>query len=81
MTKLSYREQLDRISEDKKKYDTWHVVDSKHKMTDRAVKKIDKWLANSTIGNYLVRYQPGKLELRYLFEKEEDAIMFTLKWV
>lgn len=81
MTRLSYSEQLIRIHEDKKKYDAWYLVDSKHKMSDKVAKKIDRWLANETIGNYLVRYQPGKLELRYLFENEQDAIMFTLKWV
>lgn len=81
MTRLSYREQLNRILDDKKKYDMWFRVDSNHKMTDQISKKIHNWLAKETLGNYLVRYQPGKMELRYLFENEEDAIMFTLKWV
>lgn len=81
MNKLSYSEQLDQIRVEKQKYDTWYSVDSKHKMSDKSAKKIDTWLANNTVGNYLVRYQPGKLELRYLFENQQDAIMFTLKWV
>lgn len=81
MTRLSYREQLNRILDDKKKYDMWFRVDSNHTMTDQISKKIHNWLAKETLGNYLVRYQPGKMELRYLFENEEDAIMFTLKWV
>lgn len=81
MTKLSYREQLEEIRASKQKYDTWHAVDSSHRMGTKSARKIDRWLANNTTGNYLVRYQPGKLELRYLFEIEQDAIMFTLKWV
>lgn len=81
MTRLTYRERLADIGQSKKKYDTWHAVDSGHRQGTKTAQKIDRWLANETVGNYLVRYQPGKLELRYLFENEKDAIMFTLKWV
>lgn len=81
MTRLTYRERLADISQSRKKYDTWRVVDSGHRQGTMVAQKIDRWLANETVGNYLVRYQPGKLELQYLFENEQDAIMFTLKWV
>jgi hypothetical protein len=80
MNHLTYRERLEQIRDEKKKYDSWHVVNSSHKMTDKEFKKIKKWLADNITGNYIIKYQPGKMDLRYLFETEKDAIMFTLKW-
>lgn len=80
MNKSTYHERLEQIRDEKRKYDTWFTVESQYSTGDKIYKDIEKWLINNTNSNYIVRYQPGKVELRFLFEKENDAILFALRW-